>query len=346
VSKLRWGLLACGRIAEAFAAGVEQSDSGEVVAVASRNAERAEAFGARFGISHCHGSYEALLADPDVDAIYISTPHPMHAEWAIKAAEAGKHILCEKPIAMNHADAKACVDAARTHDVFLMEAFMYRCQPLMAKVVELVRAGAIGDVQLIRASFGFRCPFDLDSRLLSHALGGGGILDVGCYPVSFSRLIAGVALGQEFANPLQVKGLANVGAESGVDEWACAVLEFPGNILAQVSTGVQCAQDNGATIFGSEGQMDIPTPWFASGKEEGGSGDIIIRAEGQAPETITVETDKGIYGIEADLVAASIANRQAPSPAMTWEDTLGNMATLDAWRREIGLSFAADSASS
>ena len=220
---------------------------------------------------------------------------------------------------------------------------MYRCQPLMAKVVELVREGAIGNVLLIRASFGFRCPFNLESRLLSHALGGGGILDVGCYPISFARLIAGVAMGEDFANPLRVKGLANIGDKGGVDEWACGVLEFPGNILAQVSTGVQCAQDNAAMIFGSEGSIEIPTPWFASGKEDGGSGDIILRLTGQKPQTITVETDKGIYAIEADLVAASIGARQAPAPAMSWDDTLGNMATLDAWRREVGLSFAADS---
>lgn len=343
MKKLRWGLLACGRIAEAFAKGVQQSSSGELLAVASRNSEKSAAFGAQFGVQNCHGSYEGLLADPEVEAVYISTPHPLHAEWAIKAADAGKHILCEKPIAMNHADAKAIVDAAERNDVFLMEAFMYRCQPLMAKVVDLLRDGVIGDVRLIRASFGFCCPYDLDSRLLSHQLGGGGILDVGCYPVSFARLIAGVALEQDFANPISVKGLANIGSESEVDEWACAILEFPGKILAQVSTGVQCAQDNAAMIFGSEGQIEIPTPWFASGREEGGSGEIILRRTGQEPQTISVKTDAGIYAIEADLVAANIAARQAPFPAMSWADTLGNMAALDAWRREVSLSFAADS---
>lgn len=163
MKRVRWGLLACGKIAEAFAGGVQQSTSGELVAVASRDAERAAAFGARFGVPNCHGSYEALLADPEVDAVYISTPHPMHAEWAIKAADAGKHILCEKPIAMNHAEASTIVDAARRNGVFLMEAFMYRCQPLLAKVLDLLRAGAIGEVRVIRASFGFCCPYDLDA---------------------------------------------------------------------------------------------------------------------------------------------------------------------------------------
>lgn len=342
MKNLRWGLLACGKIAEAFAAGVQQSESGTLVACASRNLERAQAFGERFAIPNCHGSYEDLLDDPEVDAVYISTPHPMHAEWAIKAAEAGKHILCEKPIAINHADTMAIIDAAELHDVFLMEAFMYRCQPLIAKVVELVREDAIGEVRLIRASFGFCCPYDLDGRLLSHALGGGGILDVGCYPVSFARLIAGVALGVPNAYPIAVKGFAAIGEASDVDEWATGMLEFEGGILAQLSTGVQCAQDNAATIFGSEGRIDIPTPWFASGKAEGGKGDIILQLTGQEPETITITTDKGIYGIEADLVAASIEARQAPAPAMTWDDTLANMATLDAWRREVGLNYDAD----
>ena len=133
--QLNWGILSTGNIAKAFARGVAQSQSGQVVAVGSRRAESANSFGEAFGISRCHGSYEALLADSEVDAVYIATPHTFHAEWAIKAAEASKHILCEKPIGLNHAEAMAIVEAALEHDVFLMEAFMYRCHPQAARLI-------------------------------------------------------------------------------------------------------------------------------------------------------------------------------------------------------------------
>ena len=180
---LRWGIIGTGGIAHRFAQGVQHSKTGELIAVGSRRQETADAFAKEFGVPHRHASYEALLADEDVDAIYVSTPHPMHAEWAIKSAEAGKHILCEKPLAINHAEAMAVVEAARENDVFLMEAFMYRCHPQMRRVVELVREGAIGRVCMIQATFSFQGGTDPKSRLMNNALGGGGILDVGCYPV-------------------------------------------------------------------------------------------------------------------------------------------------------------------
>ena len=194
-TRIRWGLLATGNIARTFATGVQHSKTGVLQAAASRNLEKALAFCESFDIPTAHGSYEALLTDPEVDAVYIATPHPLHAQWAIKAAEAGKHILCEKPLAMTEADVMAVIDAAATHDVFLMEAFMYRCQPQIATVIELIKDGRIGDVTLIRAEFGFRVGWTPKSRLLDNELGGGGILDVGCYPVSMARLIAGAATG-------------------------------------------------------------------------------------------------------------------------------------------------------
>ena len=137
-TKLKWGLLASGRIANAFAKGVLASQNGQLVAVGSRSQEKADEFAKQYDIPNRHGSYEALLADPEVDAVYISTPHPGHAEWAIKAAEAGKHILCEKPITMNASQAMAVIEAARQNDVFLMEAFMYRCHPQTEKLRELL----------------------------------------------------------------------------------------------------------------------------------------------------------------------------------------------------------------
>ena len=183
----------------------------------------------------------------------------MHAEWCIKAAKAGKHILCEKPLTLTHAEALPVIDAARRHNVFLLEAFMYRCHPQTLKLVELIREKAIGEVRLIQASFGFHRPFDPNQRLFSNELGGGGILDVGCYPVSMSRLIAGVALGQPFAEPTEVNGCGHL-ATTGVDLWAVASMKFPGEILAALATSTQVQQDNALRIFGSEGSIFVPNP--------------------------------------------------------------------------------------
>src|SRR5262249_34925205 len=155
-----------------------------------------------------------------------------------RAAEAGKHLLIEKPLGINHAEAMAVVEAARRHDVFLMEAYMYRCHPQTARLVELIREGAIGEVRVIEASFGFDIGDKPDHRLLDHGLAGGGILDVGGYPVSISRLIAGAAAGTGFADPIEVHGAGHIGASGRVDEWAVATLRFPGDIVAQVMCGI------------------------------------------------------------------------------------------------------------
>ncbi|MBE3134638.1 MAG: aldo/keto reductase, partial [Acidobacteria bacterium] len=284
--------------------------------------------------------YEALLADAEVDAVYIATPHPMHAEWAVKAAEAGKHILCEKPIGINHAEAMAMVEAAARHDVFLMEAFMYRCHPQTARLVDLIRDGAVGEVRVVKATFSFHAGFNPESRLFANALGGGGILDVGCYPVSAARLIAGAAAGLPFADPVEVKGCGHLGA-TGVDEWAVASLKFPGEIVAQVATGIAVNQANTIEVFGTEGHIVVPWPWIPS--REGGRTTILVHKNGaEKPEEIAIETSAWLYGLEADVVAANLAQRQAAPPAMSWDDTLGNMQTLDRWRESIGLVYDAE----
>jgi len=260
--KLKWGILGTGAIAKAFAQGLAQSKTGTLVAVGSRSQESADRFGEQFHIENRHPSYQALLDDPQVEAIYIATPHPMHAEWAIKGAEAKKHLLVEKPIGVNHAEAMAIIEAARENDVFLMEAFMYRCHPQTQKLVELLRDKTIGDVRVIQATFSFHwpIPFNDTSRLTSNALAGGGILDVGCYPVSMARLIAGVAGGKDFAEPIEFKAVGVLGP-SGVDHYTTASVKFPGDIIAQLSTGVQVNQESAVRIFGTEGSIHIPQPW-------------------------------------------------------------------------------------
>ena len=338
--KLAWGILGAGNIAKQFAKGVAASHTGTLVAVGSRDQEKADKFAAEFSVPTAHGSYEALLADANVQAVYIATPHPNHAEWAIRAAAAKKHLLVEKPLALNHAEAMAIVEAARENDVFLMEAFMYRCHPVTQKLVELLRQRVIGDVRVISATFSFHSKFNAESRLFKNALGGGGILDVGCYCVSLARLVAGVAIGQDFVAPVHVSGAAHLG-ETGVDEWAVASMKFPGDILAELSTGVSVNQRNAVRIFGSEGHLVINNPWIPA--RDGGDEKIAYQRSGdKEPTEVVVHADRPIYAIEADVVAANIERRQAPSPAMSWDDSLGNMHTLDRWRHAIGLTYEAE----
>ena len=330
-AKLQWGVLGTGRIARQFARGLLQSHTGELAAIGSRSNHAALEFARDFP-AVCHNSYEGLLADSRVQAVYVCTPHPAHTEWAIRAAEAGKHVLCEKPLAMNAREAQAIVDAARRHDVFLMEAFMYRCHPQTLRLVECIRQGAIGEVKLIRATFSFCCPYDPQSRLLNAELGGGGILDVGCYCVSMARLIAGAVSGKPFEDPLEVKAVGHIGA-TGVDEYAVASLAFPNAVVAQIAAGVQLELENNVRIVGTKGSILIPNPWVVNADGPGFSKILVFKSH--IPEEIVVETDRGLYALEADHVAGQIAQGRKQSPLVSWEDTLGNMRALDHWRSEL-----------
>lgn len=336
---LNWGIIGTGSIAHKFARGIAASQTGVLLAIGSRTQGAADTFGGTWNVPRRYGSYEALLADNDVQAVYISTPHPLHAEWAIKAAEAGKHILCEKPIALNHAETMAIVEAARRNDVFLMEAFMYRCHPQTTRLVELVRSGAIGQVRVIQSTFSFDVGggYDPEGRLLSNELGGGGILDVGCYCTSVARLLAGAARGQAFAEPLQVVGTGFVG-ETGVDEYALASLLFPGNILAELFTGVRVNGGSELRVFGSDGSLSLSSPFTPQAGDAHG---ILVQMNDGSERRETFPEDAlDLYAREADTVARYIEERQAP--AMTWEDTLGNMRTLDQWRAALGVVYQAE----
>lgn len=250
MTDLRWGLLATGTIAAEFAAGVEQSRHGVLAAAASRTAERARDFATRYEIPKAYGSYEELLADPDVDAVYVATPHAQHEEWAIRAAEAGKHVLCEKPLTLTAADAEKVIDAARRNDVFLMEAFMYRLHPQTRRLVELIESGAIGEVRAVDVTFSFDSDENDAARLGDPALGGGGILDVGCYCTSLARLVSQAATGTPAVEPTRLTGMARL-AESGVDEFAMGLLRLPGDIIAQLSCGYLLTQDDHIRIYGT-----------------------------------------------------------------------------------------------
>ena len=335
--KLAWGLLAAGGIAGKLVEAIDRSESSRVVAVGSRSQEVADRFGEQYGIPRRYGNYQALIADEEVNVVYISTPHPMHGEWAIKAADAGKHLLCEKPLTINHAEAVEVVEAARRNDVFLMEAFAYRAHPHTQRLIELVKDGAIGRLRLIHISFGFDERLSTLPRLTEHTLGGGGIMDIGCYCTSMSRLLAGAALGEPFVEPLRVEGCGYIDPVDRVDHYAAACLEFPDGIVGALACGVRLAQENVVRAYGREGVIVVPRPLWLPPYPEAGVQTISLERYGEDPVEIPVEAKAGLFTLQVDDVAAHIEDRQ--SPAMGWDDTLGNMRTLDRWREAIGLRY-------
>ncbi|WP_288430047.1 aldo/keto reductase [uncultured Agrobacterium sp.] len=341
---VRWGIIGPGTIAKTFAEGVAHSTTGKLVAIATRNPERpglSEGFpGARI----VHG-YDALLSDSEIDAVYIATPHTGHAEWAINAIRAGKHVLVEKPIALSAYDADAIFHEAKKAGVFAGEAYMYRLHPQTAKIVELVKSGTIGEVRIIRSSFGFNMgSFRADHRLFANDSAGGGILDVGGYPVSMARLIAGAVAGQPFLEPSKVAGVAHLG-QSGVDEWASAVLKFPNEIIAEVSCSIMANQDNVLRIIGSEGRIEVQDFWFAAG-HKGGVGRIEVLKGKEERQTIEVAEDRWLYSFEVDAAGAAIRNgaQEFAYPGMNWADTLGNLRVMDQWRASVGLEYGVETA--
>jgi len=337
-NRLRWGILATGSIAASFVEGVINCRLGEVVAVGSRSQESADRFAERFGgIPNRHPSYQALLEDDSVDAVYIATPHPMHKEWAVKAAQAGKHILCEKPMGLNVSEAEEIIQEAKDNDVFLMEAYMYRCSEQTLQIIKLIKDGAIGQVKSIEASFSFDIGDNPDGRHLNKALAGGGILDVGGYPMSMAGLIAGVANGETFSEPNEIKAVGFIGT-TGVDEYTSAVASFTGGITARLSCGVALEEPINVSISGSKGRIFIPVPWKPS--PQGGETELQLYKNGVSePELIKVKTEKYLYGAEADAVAQGIEAKEAIFPAMSCDDTLALMRSLDRWREEIGLRY-------
>lgn len=343
VQPIRWGIIGPGTIARTFADGVAHSKTGKLVAIASRNPGK-PGLGDGFPGARIVDGYEALLADPEIDAIYIATPHTGHAEWAIKALRAGKHVLVEKPIALTAYDADAIFYEAKKAGVFAGEAYMYRLHPQTTKLVELVKSGVIGDVRIIRTSFGFNMGgFKPEHRLFANDAAGGGILDVGGYPVSMARLIAGAVSDKPFLEPEKVSGVAHLG-QSGVDEWASAVLKFPNGIVAEVSCSIMAQQDNVLRIIGSEGRIEVENFWFASGHKGGvGKIDIIKGAERQ---TIEVHEDGWLYAFEVDATgeATRAGDTEFAYPGMSWADSLGNLRAMDQWRQSVGLEYGVETA--
>ena len=316
-----WGILGTGRIARKFASAVAASASEQVAAVASRDATKAELFANEFSLTRAYGSYEALLADPEVACIYNALPNALHAEWSIAAVKAGKHVLCEKPIASSAAEAVSMFAAAREQGVWLMEAFMYRFHPQTQLVQQLLASGAIGELRLVQSGFSFSVA-DPQNVRLSAELAGGGLMDVGCYPVNFVRMVLGQA-------PVRVGALANW-SPSGVDISMAATLEYPAGLLATITCGLVAARHQFARIVGSQGFIEVDEPFTLPTDRP-----TTVRLYRGISDAQVEQFDippANHFQLEAEglsrLVAAGHGDHGLPQ--MPLNETLDNMATIEA----------------
>ena len=309
-STVNWGFLSTAHINDKLLAGAAGSDRVDVIAVASRDAARAQAYAGERGIERAYGSYEELLADPDVEAVYISLPNSLHVEWSIRALEAGKHVLCEKPLSRRAEEVERAFDTADRADRFLMEAFMYRHNPQTAKLVELVDGGAIGRLRLVRAAFSFPLE-DAENVRLNASLEGGGLMDVGCYCVSGIRLLGG--------EPEQVYG-EQVLSESGVDELFAGTMRLHGDALAQFDAGLVLPERDGLEAIGEEGSLFLDDPWHCERP-------VIEHRTAAGIEEIAVEPADS-YRLELENMSDSI--RGEAEPLLGREDAVGQARVIEA----------------
>jgi D-xylose 1-dehydrogenase (NADP+, D-xylono-1,5-lactone-forming) len=314
--KLRLGLLSTANINRMLLGGASIAEGVEVVAVASRSGDRAASYAAEHGIARAHGSYEALLGDPDVDAVYLPLPNSLHVEWSIRALEAGKHVLCEKPLSRRPEDVERAFDVAEQSDRLLMEAFMYRHNPQTAKLKELVGEGAIGRLRLVRAAFSFPLAEAKNVRL-DASLDGGGLMDVGCYCISGARLLGG--------EPARVYG-EQVPSESGVDELFTGTMRLPGDVLAQFDSGLVLPERDELEAIGEDGSLFLDDPWHCHRP-------VIELRTAAGVEEIALEP---VDSYRLQLENMSDAIRGEAEPLLGRVDALGQARAIDALYRSAG----------
>jgi len=308
---LNWGLLSTARINNALITPLRASKRNQLLAVASRSQANADAYAKEKKISRAHGSYEALLADPEIDVIYNSLPNHLHAEWTIKAIEAGKHVLCEKPLTLNVEQVDAVQAAARKHGRIVMEAFMYRHHPQTLKVQEIVKSGSLGTLKLIRGSFSFVLSREEDIRLLDPAMGGGSIWDIGCYPISYARKVVG-------ENPLEVLG-QQVTGPTGIDETFVGQMRFANDTLMQFDSSFAIPFHAFMEIVGSEGTLNIPAPFKPNENEK------IFITRNDKTETIKIKGQELYIGEVENMADAILLGQE---PRISLDDSRGNVMTI------------------
>ena len=307
---VKWGILSTADINRKLLAGAAESDDVDVVAVGSRDLQRAEEFARTWDIPRAYGTYEELLADPDVEAVYIPLPNTMHSEWSIKAMEAGKHVLCEKPFSRHIGDVERAFDAADATGMHLSEAFMYRHHPQTARLAELVASGAIGELRVIRSVFSYSL-YDADNIRLRTDVEGGSLMDVGCYCISGARLLGG--------EPESVVGAAHIGS-SGTDWVFAGMMRFPGDVVALFDCGTSLPNRDELEAIGTEGSLFLDDPWHCGTP-------VIELRRNDSVERIEIEAANP-YRLELEDLNAAIRGERAP--LLGREDAMGQVRAIDA----------------
>ncbi|HRQ38992.1 MAG TPA: Gfo/Idh/MocA family oxidoreductase [Chloroflexota bacterium] len=326
IDTIRWGILGTGVIARKFADGLAVLPDAVLTAVGSREERTAAAFATQYHVPRAHASYEALAQDPDVDVIYVATPHVFHLENSLLCLQHGKAVLCEKPFTMNRQQAEAIFALAEAKGLFVMEAMWTYFLPAVTMVRQLLQDGVIGEVRMLTADFGYRAMIDPYGRHFSPALGGGALLDVGIYPLALAHML--------FGAPTQITSMAHLG-ETGVDEQAGIILGYKNGELALLHTAVRTETVQEAVIMGTDGRIKIHFPWWQPTH-------LTLTQPGQANQEIAAPFTGNGYNYEATAVMDCLRTGKTQHPLMPWSTTLALQETMDTIRAQWGLKYPAD----
>ncbi|NMB97260.1 MAG: Gfo/Idh/MocA family oxidoreductase [Clostridiaceae bacterium] len=324
--KIRWGILGAGNIARKFATGMKVVAGSELLAVGSRSIERAQSFAKEFNIPKTYGSYEEMVKDPELDVVYIATPHTFHKPHALLCLNNGKAVLCEKPFGVNAGEVEEMVQCARKNNLFLMEAMWTRFLPVMYKVKEWITNEAIGEVRMLTADFGFYASINPEGRLFNLQLGGGALLDVGVYPINLASMIFGGA-------PERITGMAHIG-ETGVDEQAAMILGYKNGELAILHTAIRANTHHEARIIGTKGSIIIPDFWRATS--------ATFKIDSKDEEIVEIPFEANGYCYEAREVERCLKEGKLESDLMTWDESISILKTMDELRKQWGLRYPVD----
>ena len=321
--KINWGILGCGKIAHAFAEGLSVLPSARLLAVASRSGERAAGFAKRHNAERNYADYESLAVDPDVDVIYIATPHNFHFEHTLLSLDHNKSVLIEKPICVNAKETRKLIETARGKQVFLMEAMWTRFLPVIEMIKNWLKDSVLGEVKMLFADFGFNFPFDAESRIFNPNLAGGALLDLGIYPVYFSTMI--------FAQfPVDISSKAILG-KTGIDEQSAYILKYRNGELAMLASTLKALASQSATITGTGGSIFVPEFWKARKAR--------ITIDGKKSKMVEPDFEGNGYNYEALEVMSCLKRGELESKSMSLDESLMNMQIMDSIRQQIGLVY-------
>lgn len=325
---IKWGILGCGQIANKFTESIVAVEGSEIAAVASQTPGKAEAFAKKHGIKTFYSSYEQLLQDESVEMVYIATTHNFHYQNAKQVLEAGKSLLCEKPFTVNSREMKSLMNLAANKKLFMMEAMWTRFLPVMVQIRKWLHEEIIGEVKLIRAEFGFNCPFDPESRMFNPDLAGGALLDAGIYPLSFANMVMR-------DKPVEIKAVGEIG-QTGVDVNSSYMLRYESGCLALLNSTVNAPVDSRAEIVGTKGKIIIPGLFL-------GAQNVLIHLLGSEPiEMMLPFEEKTGFQFEIEAAAGSFRKGQMENDIMPLSDTLQLMETIDEIKSQLGLVYGND----